>query len=164
METIKAYGKFHAAHRQLDYDGKCAYVHGHTWCGTFVVRAERFPRLAQLDMSVDFGALKDIFKFLAHKMLVAARDATFLDTSLFEPQGVVVMPGENPSVENVAAYCLDRAVEVLQGLFPGRGVEYYDYPTVRTITREAARTDYRWSSIVLGIVESPPFQMRSAGS
>jgi hypothetical protein len=46
----------------------------------------------------------------------------------------------------------------------GRGVEYYDYPTVRTITREAARTDYRWSSIVLGIVESPPFQMRSAGS
>ena len=46
----------------------------------------------------------------------------------------------------------------------GRGVEYYDYPAVRTITREAARTEYRWSSIVLGIVESPPFQMRSAGS
>ena len=46
----------------------------------------------------------------------------------------------------------------------GRGVEYYDYPTVRQIVREAARTEYRWSSIVLGIVESPPFQMRSAGS
>ena len=44
METIKARGKFHAAHRQLDYDGKCAYVHGHTWRGVFVIRTERFPR------------------------------------------------------------------------------------------------------------------------
>ena len=46
----------------------------------------------------------------------------------------------------------------------GRGVEYFDYPTVRKIAREAAAADYRWSSIVLGIVQSPPFQMRSAGS
>ena len=125
METIKARGKFHAAHRQLDYDGKCAYVHGHTWRGVFVVRTERFPRLEKLDMSVDFGALKDIFKFLDHKMLVSARDATFLDAELFEPQGVVVMPGENPSVENVAEYCLDQAVEVLQKLFPERGHQYH---------------------------------------
>ena len=125
METIEARGKFHAAHRQLDYDGKCAYVHGHTWRGVFVVRTERFPRLEKLDMSVDFGALKDIFKFLDHKMLISARDATFLDAELFEPQGVVVMPGENPSVENVAEYCLDQAVEVLQKLFPQRGHQYH---------------------------------------
>ena len=125
METIKARGKFHAAHRQLDYDGKCAYVHGHTWRGVFVVRTERFPRLEKLDMSVDFGALKDIFKFLDHKMLISARDGTFLDPKLFEPQGVVVMPGENPSVENVAEYCLDQAVEVLQKLFPERGHQYH---------------------------------------
>ncbi|HIE92980.1 MAG TPA: DUF1585 domain-containing protein, partial [Acidobacteria bacterium] len=46
----------------------------------------------------------------------------------------------------------------------GRGLEYYDYPTVRGITRDAVATDYRWSSIVLGIIESPPFQMRSTGS
>ena len=124
METIRAHGKFHAAHRQLDYDGKCAYVHGHTWRGVFVVSAERFPRLEKLDMSVDFGALKDIFKFLDHKMLIAARDRTFLDADLFDPQGVVVMPGENPSVENVADYCLDEAVGVLERLFPDRGIEY----------------------------------------
>ena len=125
METIKARGKFHAAHRQLDYDGKCAYVHGHTWRGVFVIRTERFPRLEKLDMSVDFGALKDIFKFLDHKMLVSARDTTFLNAKLFESQGVVVMPGENPSVENVAEYCLDQAVEVLQKLFPERGHQYH---------------------------------------
>ena len=57
METLTAKGHFHAAHRQLDYDGKCAHVHGHTWRGSFVVRAERFPRLEGVDMSVVFGAL-----------------------------------------------------------------------------------------------------------
>ena len=46
----------------------------------------------------------------------------------------------------------------------GRAVQYYDHPTIRKITRDAAVTDYRWSSIVLGIVESPAFRMRSTGS
>jgi len=124
METITAKGRFHAAHRQLGYDGKCAWVHGHTWRGTFVVRAERFPRLEPLDMSVDFGALKEIFRDLDHKMLISHRDRTFCDSGLFEPEGVVVMPGDNPSVENVALYCMDRAVEVLTRLFPGRRIDY----------------------------------------
>ncbi len=44
----------------------------------------------------------------------------------------------------------------------GRGVEHYDLPTVRKITREAADDDHRWSSIILGIVRSVPFQMRRA--
>jgi hypothetical protein len=43
----------------------------------------------------------------------------------------------------------------------GRGVEAYDRPTVRKIMREAAENDHRWSSIILGIVKSTPFQMRS---
>ncbi len=42
----------------------------------------------------------------------------------------------------------------------GRGVEYYDAPAVRTILRDAAPTDYRFASIILGIVKSAPFQMR----
>jgi len=45
----------------------------------------------------------------------------------------------------------------------GRGLEYYDAPTVRAIDRSAAPDDYRWSSIILGIVKSAPFQMRTAG-
>jgi len=40
----------------------------------------------------------------------------------------------------------------------GRGLDYYDLPGVRKITRAAA-PDYKWSSIVLGIVKSVPFQM-----
>jgi hypothetical protein len=42
----------------------------------------------------------------------------------------------------------------------GRGMEYYDAPAVRTIVREARAHDFRISSIVLGVVKSPPFQMR----
>ena len=42
----------------------------------------------------------------------------------------------------------------------GRGLEHYDAPTVRAILRESARDDYAFSSIVLGVVRSVPFQMR----
>ena len=42
----------------------------------------------------------------------------------------------------------------------GRGLEYYDAPTVRGIVRDAARSNYRLSALVLAIVESRPFQMR----
>jgi hypothetical protein len=44
----------------------------------------------------------------------------------------------------------------------GRRLEHYDMPAVRRIVREAAADGYRWSSIVLGIVKSVPFQMRRA--
>jgi hypothetical protein len=46
----------------------------------------------------------------------------------------------------------------------GRGVEYYDMPIIRSILKDAARNNYRFSSVVLGIVKSGPFQMRSRGS
>jgi hypothetical protein len=42
----------------------------------------------------------------------------------------------------------------------GRSTHYTDMPFVRTIARDAARDNHRFSSIVLGIVNSPPFQMR----
>ena len=44
----------------------------------------------------------------------------------------------------------------------GRGLDYTDRPAVRRILRDAAADDYRWSSIVLGIVKSTPFQWRRA--
>jgi hypothetical protein len=41
----------------------------------------------------------------------------------------------------------------------GRGIEYYDLPSIRKIARESSPSDYRWSSLVLGIVRSTPFSM-----
>jgi len=46
----------------------------------------------------------------------------------------------------------------------GRGLEYYDQPSVRRIATEAAASDYRFSKLVMGIVSSPPFQMRQSES
>jgi len=43
----------------------------------------------------------------------------------------------------------------------GRGVEYHDMPMVRSIVRESAAINYRFSSLVLGIVKSPTFQMNT---
>ena len=44
----------------------------------------------------------------------------------------------------------------------GRNLQYYDVPPVRAIVRDAARDNYRFSAIVMGIVKSAPFEMRRA--
>ena len=46
----------------------------------------------------------------------------------------------------------------------GRGLEYYDMPAVRTIVQDARSSQYRFSSIVLGVVRSVPFQMKETTS
>ncbi len=57
---------------------------------------------------------------------------------------------------------LRTATEKLFTFALGRGVDYDDYPAVRSIVREAARDDHRISAFVLAIVKSTPFQMRRA--
>jgi hypothetical protein len=52
------------------------------------------------------------------------------------------------------------ATERLLTYAMGRPVEYYDMPTVRAIVHRAAKNDYRFSSLVLGVIESAPFQMK----
>lgn len=46
----------------------------------------------------------------------------------------------------------------------GREIESFDAPAIRGIVRTAAADNYRWSSTILAIVKSAPFQMRRAGS
>ena len=46
----------------------------------------------------------------------------------------------------------------------GRSVEFSDRPAVRRIVRDSATSQHRWSSLVLGIVRSTPFQMRRSES
>jgi hypothetical protein len=46
----------------------------------------------------------------------------------------------------------------------GRGVAYYDAPVVRQLVRDASRDGYRWSTLILGIVNSTPFQMRQTSA
>ena len=131
MEKIIVHAKFHTGHRQLGYPGKCKFVHGHTWRGTVTVTAEAFPR-DSLDMSLDFGDIKNVMRQFDHKMLVTEQDATFLDPALFEPEGVVLLQGKGPSVENVTEYVFDHVVDLIKAKYPGRGVRY----TVEVLIQE----------------------------
>jgi hypothetical protein len=51
--------------------------------------------------------------------------------------------------------------EKLMAYALGRPLEYYDQPAVRKVVRDAAAQEYRWAAIILGIVQSPEFLMRS---
>jgi hypothetical protein len=78
-------------------------------------------------------------------------------TTTFEgPAGLrrVLLSRSEQFVETVTEKLLTYAL--------GRGLEYYDRPVVRAITRDAEADDYRWSSLILGVVDSTPFRMRRA--
>ncbi|MBI1292915.1 hypothetical protein GC173_17020 [bacterium] len=139
MEKIVVKAHFHTAHRQIGYPGHCAYVHGHTWRGQITVRCEEFPR-DELDMALDFGDLKRVMRFLDHKIIISENDRTFLDEKLFEPQGVVVLPGRGPSVENVAHYVWNGVANHIRDKFPSRQVVY-------TIEVEIQETDNNFFTV-----------------
>jgi hypothetical protein len=44
----------------------------------------------------------------------------------------------------------------------GRGLDHHDAPAIRKIVRDARATDYRFSSLIVGIAGSTPFQMRTS--
>ena len=80
---------------------------------------------------------------------------TWRDTAIDSPKAfreALLRQGEDELLRTIAEKLLTYAL--------GRGVDYLDAPTVRQIVRDAARDDYRWSSLVLGIVRSAPFQQR----
>ncbi len=64
----------------------------------------------------------------------------------------ILMARKDEFVENLADKLLTYAL--------GRGTEYYDQPAVREIRRQVERNDYKFSSLVLAIVNSVPFEMR----
>jgi hypothetical protein len=55
---------------------------------------------------------------------------------------------------------LRTATEKMMVYALGRKTEYYDMPVIRAVTQNAAHDNYRFSSLVMGIVNSAPFQMR----
>ena len=54
--------------------------------------------------------------------------------------------------------------EKLMSYALGRGVDYADLPAVRRVAHDAGQNGYRWSSVILGITNSPPFRMSTAGN
>src|SRR5262245_6396455 len=89
------------------------------------------------------------------------------DGQAIDAQGSVPGGGTFRGVEGLENALLTRPdlfvsalTENLMTFALGRGVEYYDAPTVRRIVKDAGKDGYRFSSLILGIVKSAPFQMR----
>jgi hypothetical protein len=59
---------------------------------------------------------------------------------------------------------VETVIQKLLAYALGRELEVYDFPTVRDIQQRAAANDYRWSSVILGIVTSPAFETRRSPS
>ena len=84
-----------------------------------------------------------------------------------DARGTTVSGATIEGLSGLRAFLLDQpeqfprtVTEKLLAYALGRRLEYSDRPAVRQIVRDAAAHDYRWSSIILGIVESPPFLLK----
>src|SRR5262245_20718449 len=98
------------------------------------------------------------------------RDAE-VDGQPVDPSGALPGIGEFRGIDGLEDALLSRpdlfAATLTENLLTfalGRGVEYHDAPAVRKIVRDAEKDGYRFSSIILGIVKSVPFQMRAISS
>ena len=83
---------------------------------------------------------------------------TWKDTSIDGPaefRDALLEQSEEEFVRTVAEKLLIFAL--------GRGLTYHDAPTVRQLVNDGARDDYRWSSLIFGIIRSAPFQRRIVG-
>jgi hypothetical protein len=85
-----------------------------------------------------------------------------IDASATMPNGVNVkgLPGLRAMVLGQRAQFAGTVTERLMAYGLGRTIEHSDRPTIRAIVRDAAASEYRWSSLILGIVKSPAFLMR----
>jgi hypothetical protein len=86
-------------------------------------------------------------------------------TSLIDASGVLVDGTKVNGVADLRQWVVSRSdqfvrvvTEKLLTYGLGRGVEYQDMPLVRSIVHDSAAGNYRFSSLILGIVKSPAFQ------
>jgi len=101
----------------------------------------------------NFDAVGRWREFEAGKPVEAA--GGFLDGSVFD--GV---SGLEQALLNRPELFVQTLTEKLTTFALGRGVEYYDAPAVRKIVATARDNDYHFSQLIMGIVQSTPFQMR----
>lgn len=88
MYTLKVEGAFEAAHRVVDYPGKCDRLHGHNWKVEAVVKGKELDELGMLvDFKVVKNALKEVLDRFDHRYLNELKP--FSD-------------GLNPTAENLA--------------------------------------------------------------
>jgi hypothetical protein len=83
-----------------------------------------------------------------------------VSVQLFDGQQVAGPAGLRQALLRYSPQFVRIFTERMMTYAVGRGVEYFDMPVVRSIVRDAARDNNRFSAIVMGVVKSPQFQMR----
>ena len=140
--------------------------------GSGTMQRPGFERLVAMVCSGDVGA---VYCIEASRLARNGRDwhhlidlCALAGTLVVDPNGAYPGGHEFRGFADLREWLLSRpdqfahtVTEKLMAYALGRRIEYYDQPTIRQIVRDAA-PEYRWSSIVLGIVESPAFLMTTA--
>ena len=135
-----------AAHRRNPVCASC-----HVLMDPLGLALENFDQAGRW-RAVDYGADGRRSLFTAIDASGALPDGTKFDGP-FELREALLGRGDR-FVATLAEKLLTYAL--------GRGVEYYDGPAIRKIVQDASRREYRFSSIVLSLTKSLPFQMRRA--
>jgi hypothetical protein len=106
------------------------------------------------------GFVMEGFDAVGHLREMTA--AAPFDASAEFPDGTTVegLPGLRKRLLSQPDQFVSTLTERLMTYAIGRPVGFDDMPAVRSIVKDAARNDYRFSSIVLGIVNSVPFRMK----
>jgi mono/diheme cytochrome c family protein len=122
------------------------------------------PACASCHAAMDpIGFAMDNFDALGRWRTVDASGAT-IDPSGVLPDGTRFegVAGLRQVLLSHPERFVSTLTENLLGYAVGRSLEYYDQPVVRAVVRDSAPRDYRFSELVLGIVNSPAFQTRKA--
>ncbi len=104
MFEVSVRGKFSAAHRLREYQGKCSRIHGHNWYVEVHLQSER---LSETGMVIDFGELKGILNEVLEEL-----DHRFInETPPFDRI--------NPTSENMARWIFQQLrarISALEGV------------------------------------------------
>jgi hypothetical protein len=132
---------------------------------------ERLAQHRQNPMCANCHAPMDPLGFALENFDAVGKWRTLDANAPIDASGVLVDGTSFTGPAELRRVLLDRRQQVVQTVAEklltyavGRGLESYDAPVVRRISRQAAAANYRWSSLVLEIVNSTPFRMRRAAS
>jgi hypothetical protein len=99
------------------------------------------------------------FDAVGHWRLTDDGEPINADGVLVDGQKLNGVTGLRNALVNYSPQFVRVATEKLMIYALGRGTEYFDMPLIRSIVHDAQKDNYRFSSLVLGVVKSEPFQM-----
>lgn len=113
--------EFDAAHRVLEHESKCKYVHGHRYVLEATFTADSLDSVGRV---VDFGVIKEklggwIDTHWDHTAILFEKDKALGDSIAAHTKQVIFYLPANPTAENMAAYILEK---VCPDLFKGSGL------------------------------------------